>query len=386
LHVSNNDNGDLRVGDQIIWVEKADDSKTVYFIVVVSDKADSHKHDWNSPAWLENLYEDIIIEQRTGEAPEKSEVDKLIAESTNTVKDPIKTKAERDAAQAMLARLEEMAAKETITVGDLNKLEAEITRIEALIDTFDTGVSSAESAANETKNALNADLEKYKDLVGATDWADKVAVAKEYTKKLEEATSVAEVNKIKQDAQIAMADEWGHESYGDVRDKIMSTPEIRADLVNKKVYVDASSASDLFTISKDAELTVDENIALIGWWLGVEATYADGVYTANRDDDTFIYNANLTESSVEDKQGGGKTYKNPSILYSIYSEANYLNEAAYFFIFFNETTKFDGDSDPFQYYVSKRLSLDDIDGTKTWSPDGGQQIEFVVVKDWPELG
>ena len=386
LHVSNNDNGDLRVGDQIIWVEKADDSKTVYFIVVVSDKADSHKHDWNSPAWLENLYEDIIIEQRTGEAPEKSEVDKLIAESTNTVKGPIKTKAERDAAQAMLARLEEMAAKETITVGDLNKLEAEITRIEALIDTFDTGVSSAESAANEAKNALNADLEKYKDLVGATDWADKVAVAKEYTKKLEEATSVAEVNKIKQDAQIAMADEWGHESYGDVRDKIMSTPEIRADLVNKKVYVDASSASDLFTISKDAELTVDENIALIGWWLGVEATYADGVYTANRDDDTFIYNANLTESSVEDKQGGGKTYKNPSILYSIYSEANYLNEAAYFFIFFNETTKFDGDSDPFQYYVSKRLSLDDIDGTKTWSPDGGQQIEFVVVKDWPELG
>ena len=37
LRVSEKDNGDLRVGDEIIWVEKADDSKTVYFIVVVSE-------------------------------------------------------------------------------------------------------------------------------------------------------------------------------------------------------------------------------------------------------------------------------------------------------------------------------------------------------------
>ncbi|MCI9679556.1 MAG: hypothetical protein HFF77_11445, partial [Oscillospiraceae bacterium] len=34
---------------------------------------DSHKHDWNSPAWLENLYEDIIIEQRTGEVVESTD-------------------------------------------------------------------------------------------------------------------------------------------------------------------------------------------------------------------------------------------------------------------------------------------------------------------------
>ena len=69
------------VGNQLVAVllgiheliEEADDSKTVYFIVVVSDKADSHKHDWNSPAWLENLYEDIIIEQRTGEVVESTD-------------------------------------------------------------------------------------------------------------------------------------------------------------------------------------------------------------------------------------------------------------------------------------------------------------------------
>ena len=147
LRVSETNNGDLRVGDEVIWVEKSSDSKTVYFMVVVSDEncpENGHDHDWATKSWLENLHDDIMAEQSTDKAPEQSDVDKLIAESTNTVKDPIKTKAERDAAQAMLARLEEMAAKETITVGDLNKLGTEIARIEALIRTFDTGVSSAE--------------------------------------------------------------------------------------------------------------------------------------------------------------------------------------------------------------------------------------------------
>ncbi|MDE7010937.1 MAG: hypothetical protein K2O93_06960, partial [Oscillospiraceae bacterium] len=63
LRVSEKDNGDLRVGDEVIWVEKADDSKVVYFMVVVSDKADEHKHDWDSPSWLEKLHDAIMAEQ-----------------------------------------------------------------------------------------------------------------------------------------------------------------------------------------------------------------------------------------------------------------------------------------------------------------------------------
>ena len=182
-----------------------------------------------------------------------------------------------------------------------------------------------------------------------------------------------------------MAEEWTATLPGDNRDEIMSTPSIRADLANKVVYVDVSSAENFFTISKDAELTVEQNIAMIGWWLGVEVTYDEEteIYTADRGDDTFIYNATLEGSSVEDKDTSGKIYKNRSILDSIYAEENYKDDCSYFFIYFDEEAKFQGDADSTTYEVSKRLSLDDIEGTKTWTAKG---IEFKLVEDWPEIG
>ena len=107
------------------------------------------------------------------------------------------------------------------------------------------------------------------------------------------------------------------------------------------------------------------------------------IYTAHRGSDTFIYNAALDGPSVENEGTSGKIYKNRSILDSIYAEKDYKDDCSYFFIYFDETASFKGKDTDARYNVSKRLSLDDIEGTKTWT---AQDIEFKLVKDWPELG
>ena len=319
LRVSETNNGDLRTGDEVIWVEKSDDNKVVYFMVVVSDEdcpENGHDHDWTTKSWLENLHAQIMAEQTDGTTtePEQSDVDKLIAESTNTVKDPIKTKAEREAAAAMLEKLAAKLADKTITLAEAEKLTAEKNRVQGLIDAYETAMGEANEDAEEAIDELSTALDDWDDL-NTVNREKKLSIIKEYAARIEEATSPEEVAKLKREASIAISEpapEIDMEQLEEMHSYAVLNTNVEVvwgqsgnktsgsgNTYDKAKDVFLLNPEDLVIITED---TTDEDVlkALISWYYSagqneVTGSADNGWSITKTSDNSTVTFTNLTE-------------------------------------------------------------------------------------------
>ena len=141
---------DVKNGDKLIWVyEKA--TKQIAFVIDLDSRADGY----NQPAWLLNLYNDILVDQNSGTAG-AFDAEKLLADAKAVDE---KADATAQEVNAMIARME--AAKDkTMTVEQASRYNTLLTSLKdkALPLNKNAAFLAAQNLANEI--LLNGDASR----------------------------------------------------------------------------------------------------------------------------------------------------------------------------------------------------------------------------------